>query len=119
MALNVLKGRARTAIVKWAAWAKKTATEALRPFPMVSDLIEAACRSKEELVAENLLLRQQLVVASRKFKQPKFGPHDRSLLVLSASRLRRWSQATSLVKPDTVLPRHAGFDPSSRSSSLM
>ena len=57
-------------------------------------------------MAENLLLRQQLLVASRKVKQAKFRPWERGLVVLLASRLGRWRQATLLVKPDTVLRWH-------------
>ena len=82
------------------AWAKRTVTEALRPLPLVSGLIADAFRSREELAAENLLLRQQLIVASRKVKQPKFRPWERGLFVFLASKLRHWRGATLLVKPD-------------------
>ena len=106
MSLDVLKAKVRVAVCNLTAWANRTATEALRPFPTVSWLIEDASRSREELVAENLLLRQQLIVASRKVKQPKFRPHERGLFVLLASKLRHWQSATLLVKPDTVLGWH-------------
>jgi transposase InsO family protein len=106
VSVDVLKARACAAVAKVTAWVKRTVTETLRPFPMVSEIVEDAFRSKEELVAENLLLRQQLIVASRKVKQPKFRPWERGLFVLLASRLRRWSQATLLVKPNTVLRWH-------------
>ncbi len=80
--------------------------EALRPLPLVSGLVEDVFRTREELVAENLLLRQQLIVASRKIKQPMFRRWERGLFVVLASRLRRWHSATLLVKPDTVLRWH-------------
>jgi hypothetical protein len=73
---------------------------------MISGLIEDAFRSREELPAENLLLRQQLLVASRKVKQAKSYPWERGLLVVLASRLHGWREATLLVKPDTVLRWH-------------
>ena len=74
MSLDVLKARARAVVNKLAARAKRTVTEALRPLPLVSGLVEDVFRTKEELFAENLLLRQQLIVASPKVKQPKFRP---------------------------------------------
>jgi len=82
---------------------KRTVTEALRPLPMISGLVEDAFRSREELPAENLLLRQQLLVASRKVKQAKTRPWERGLFVVLASQLPRWREATLLVKPDTIL----------------
>ncbi len=63
MSLDVLKVKARAVACRLAAWAMRTVTEAMRPLPLVSGLIEDALRSREELLAENLLLlRQRLVV---------------------------------------------------------
>ena len=58
-------------------------------------------RPRRELVAENMMLRQQLIVASRKVKKPCFRPHERCLLVILLSIVRRWREALHLVKPDT------------------
>ncbi len=69
----------RTRLSRWA----KPATGALIP-GVVADL----ARSKPELVAENALLRQQLVVLRRTVKRPACTRLDRVLLVLLASRLR-------------------------------
>jgi hypothetical protein len=44
-------------------------------------------RSKPQLVAENALLRQQLIVLRRQIKRPVYGKTDRLLLVLLASML--------------------------------
>jgi hypothetical protein len=41
------------------------ARAATRPVPVVVGLLRDATRSREELVAENMLLRQQLIVAAR------------------------------------------------------
>jgi hypothetical protein len=38
-------------------------------------------RTKQELLAENALLRQQLIVAARRVKKPQFRPSERVLLV--------------------------------------
>jgi putative transposase len=67
-------------------------------------------RTKPELVAENALLRQQLIVLARSTGRPRISRADRVLLVLLASRLRAWRQALLIVQPATVLRWHrAGF----------
>jgi len=63
-------------------------------------------RSKRQLVAENALLRQQLVVLKRGAKRPRCTPADRALLVLLASRVRAWRQVLLIVQPDTLLRWH-------------
>jgi hypothetical protein len=59
--------------------------------------------SRSELLAENVLLRQQLIVAARKVKRPVFQPHEQGLITLLAAVLPRWREALLLVKPETVL----------------
>src|SRR2546423_2416867 len=63
-------------------------------------------RSKSELVAENALLRQQLIVLKRQVKRPTFTRTDRILLVLLARVVRTWQQALLIVQPDTLLRWH-------------
>ncbi len=63
-------------------------------------------RSKPQLVAENLLLRQQLIVLNRSVKRPQLTTADRGLLVLLASRAQAWKEALLIVKPETVLRWH-------------
>jgi putative transposase len=63
-------------------------------------------RSRKQLVLENALLRQQLIVASRKVKRPIFKPHERGLIVLLAHFVSGWRNALLLVKPETVLRWH-------------
>ncbi len=60
-------------------------------------------RSRSELVAENMFLRQQLIVLERQVKRPKLTQRDRQILVLLASRVRGWREALVVVKPDTLL----------------
>jgi putative transposase len=52
------------------------------------------------------MLRQQVIVASRKVSQPRFHPHERGLLVFLSSIVRRWREAVLLVRPDTILRWH-------------
>jgi hypothetical protein len=63
-------------------------------------------RSKSELMAENALLRQQLVMLKRRVKRPACTKADRLLLVLLAPMVRTWKQALVLVQPETLLRWH-------------
>jgi putative transposase len=65
-------------------------------------------RNKADLMAENALLRQQLIVLSRqsKLNRPLFKPFDRFLIILLASRVSAWKQALLILQPDTLLRWH-------------
>ena len=63
-------------------------------------------RTKAELLAENALLRQQLVVLRRQIKRPALTPADRLRLVLLARLARGWQAALLIVQPDTLLRWH-------------
>ena len=69
------------------AWTKPDTTSLL-----LGTLIDLA-RSKSELVAENALLRQQLIVLRRQVKRPACTKTDRMLLVLLARMVGTWKQA--------------------------
>jgi len=66
---------------------------------MLGTLADLA-RSKSELVAENALLRQQLIILKRQMKRPVCTNTDRMLL---ASLVRIWKQALFIVQPETRL----------------
>ena len=70
---------------------------------LVTGALADLTRSKPELVAENALLRQQLVVLKRSVKRPRCTPADRTRLVLLASRVPDWRSALLIVQPDTLL----------------
>ena len=106
MRFVVLKARVRACVNKAVAWAKRTIREALRPAPIAAGLLCDVFRSRKELLAENALLRQQLLVASRNKKRPAFRPHERGLLVFLSSIMRRWRDALLLVNPDTIIRWH-------------
>jgi len=63
-------------------------------------------REKSELIAENALLRQQLVILRRQIKRPRYTKTDRLLLVLLARAVRPWRQALLIVQPETLLKWH-------------
>ena len=60
-------------------------------------------RGKAELLAENALLRHQLIMLRRQIKRPASRKRDRLLLGLLASMVRTWKQALFLVQPQTIL----------------
>lgn len=64
---------------------------------LAADLV----RSKQDLMLENALLRQQLLVLNRSVKRPARTATDRGLLVLLARWLRTWASALVIVKPET------------------
>src|SRR6266487_4476696 len=88
---------------RFACWTKPLRTSL--PLSALTDL----GRSKSELIAENVLLRQQLIVLRREMKRPPFTRTDRILLVLLARLVRTWQQALLLVQPDTLLRWHREF----------
>jgi hypothetical protein len=60
-------------------------------------------RSRADLIAENLLLRQQLIVLNRQVKQPRLTNGERLRLVLLARCTQFWQQALLIVQPDTLV----------------
>ena len=66
-----------------------------------------AVRPRSELVAENALLRRQILVLARSAPpRPRLFREDRLLLVLLARVNTAWRDALHLVQPDTVLRWH-------------
>lgn len=82
------------------AWTKPTTD------PLVLGTVQDLVRSKPQLIAENALLRQQLIVLQRTVKRPRFTRTDRARLVVLASRVRTWKDALLIVKPETLLHWH-------------
>ncbi len=64
---------------------------------LVVDTLADLPRSKGALIAENALLRQQLIVLHRGVKRAHCTPTDRALLVLLARRVRAWRHALLIV----------------------
>ena len=63
-------------------------------------------RTRAELMAENALLRQQLLMLRRQVKRPACSKADRMLLVLLVRAVRNWKQVLFIVQPDTLLAWH-------------
>jgi len=75
-------------------------TKPLRTSLPLSTLTDLG-RSKSELIAENALLRQQLIILRRQVKRPVCTKTDRLLLVLLARMVRTWKQTLLIVQPET------------------
>ena len=85
---------------RYVAWTKPD-TSSLR-LRTLTDLT----RGKSELVAENALLRQQLIILRRQVKRPACTKTDRMLLVLLARKVYTWKQALCIVQPEKLLRWH-------------
>jgi len=108
--IRILGSRLFAAVAGLAARAMGAVHDAYRPSGVAGGLIADVTRSRAELIAENVLLRQQLIVVSRGVKRPSFRGYERGLPVLLARLLPRWRDALLLVQPETVLRWHrAGF----------
>ena len=65
-----------------------------------------ACRSHKALLAENLMLRHQLIVLQRSVGRPQLRPTDRLLWAAGLRRLPNWRKCLVIVQPETVIRWH-------------
>jgi hypothetical protein len=65
--------------------------------------IAAIFRPKALLIAENLCLRQQLVVLQRRHPRPRLSDADRRFWILASRWFGDWGNPLLIVKPETVL----------------
>jgi len=73
-------------------------------------LIIRICRSRRDLMLENLVLRQQLCVLKQRYPQPRFAVSDKLLWVILRRLWPGWKKALIFVQPETVIRWHrAGF----------
>jgi transposase InsO family protein len=66
----------------------------------------AAFRPRASLVAENLVLRQQLAILRRATPRPRLRPIDRAFWILVSRRWLRWAECLAIVQPATVIGWH-------------
>ncbi len=67
---------------------------------------KAIFKSRARLVAENLCLRQQLIVLKRRQARPQLRDADRRFWVLTCQGFSGWRRSLIVVKPDTVVSWH-------------
>ena len=58
---------------------------------------------KQNMILENLMLRQQLNIYKRKNKRPKLETIDRVILVWISRTFSKWESALVVVRPATVI----------------
>jgi hypothetical protein len=67
-------------------------------------------RNQQDLLLENLVLRQQLTTFKRRHPKPKLGVLDKLFWVAALQFWSQWKQSLFLVMPETVVRWHrAGF----------
>ena len=66
----------------------------------------AIFKSRARLAAENLCLRQQLIVLKRRQARPQLRDADRRFWILACQWFSDWSRSLIVVKPDTVVSWH-------------
>jgi putative transposase len=72
---------------------------------LIARVLALACRGHQELVLENLALRQ-LHALKRTRARPRLRWRDRLFWIVLARTWRRWHTALVMVKPDTVVRWH-------------
>ena len=80
-------------------------TEPARPNLATGTLADLP-RSRAELLAENALLRQQLIVLRRNTKTPRLTWPERLSLLFLARWVPNWKQVVQIIQPDTLLRWH-------------
>src|ERR671928_1079146 len=74
---------------------------------LLLSLIRATVRDRDALVAENLLLRQQLAVLTRPTrKRPRLRARDKLIWVVVRALRRDWRRHLVLVRPESVIRWH-------------
>ena len=75
-------------------------------FQWVGWAIKDFIMSRASLVAENLCLRQQLLVLQRRHPRPRLRDADRRFWILACRWFSGWRRSLLIVKPETVLGWH-------------
>ena len=72
----------------------------------ILSFLRALFASRAQLAAENVMLRQQLIVLRRSIPRPKLRRTDRVLLCWLSRLWSGWKSALLIVQPDTVVRWH-------------
>ena len=73
---------------------------------LIFGLLSDFTHSRADLIAENALLRQQIIVLDRQINYPQLTNQDRLIFVLLARFTKFWRQSIHIVQPDTLLRWH-------------
>ena len=88
-----------------------TTARCLRSLRLFLGLLLRFAVSRQNLLLENIALRQQLAVLRTRHPQPRFRAADRLFWVVLRRLWPSWRQALILIQPETVIRWHrAGFE---------
>ncbi len=73
---------------------------------MIFVFLRTRFRGQAELAAENLALRQQLVILGERKKRPRLRTRDRIFWVWLSRLWTGWRSLLAIVQPDTVVRWH-------------
>ncbi len=73
---------------------------------LIFEFLRLIFRSKQDIVLENLALRQQLAVQQRSIKRPKIKNTDRIFCVWLSRIWSDWRSSLIIVKPPIVIGWH-------------
>jgi len=79
---------------------------AIDAFSILLSLARALLRSRQQLLLENMALRQQVAVLRRGVKRPKLNDQDRIFWITMLRLLDTWREALHIVQPDTIIRWH-------------
>jgi hypothetical protein len=75
----------------------------------VLSALRSIFRSRAALLAEDVVLRQQMIVLHRSVPKPRFRARDRVVLALAARVFASVLKAITIVRPETVVRWHHSF----------
>ena len=75
----------------------------------VLSALRSIFRSRAALLAENVVLRQQIIVLHRSVPKPRLRARDRVVLALAARVFGSVLKAITIVRPETVIRWHRSF----------
>jgi hypothetical protein len=108
--LEKIVAAVKNVVAKWARSIETAVKRVVQPGRDRGNVLVGAAhdavRPRSELIAENALLRQQLIVVRRQIKRPILNATGRIIMVLLARLHKAWRDALHLVKPDTLLRWH-------------
>jgi len=70
------------------------------------DALRSFVQSRADLLAENIVLRQQIIVLQRSVPKPSIRARDRIVLALAARLFSSALKAVTIVRPETVVRWH-------------
>ena len=106
--LGELFAAVKSAVTTWRRAVGRAIKTIVKPASetVVGGVVQDIVHTKAELVAENALLRQQLLIARRGVKRPAIRRHERLLIVVLSALNRAWRAALHLIQPNTLLRWH-------------